>query len=83
MIRRSIIRNRIKCVHCNDIIESFYTHDFKFCKCGKVAVDGGHEYLKRSFTTSPNDFIDMSETVARDVEVARCKEDTDGTEDQC
>ena len=32
---------------CNDIIESTSTHDFKFCKCGAVAVDGGHDYLRR------------------------------------
>ena len=22
-------------------------HDFKFCKCGAVAVDEGHDYLRR------------------------------------
>ena len=22
-------------------------HDFKFCKCSAVAVDGGHDYLRR------------------------------------
>ena len=42
-----IITNKIKCNKCGDIIESFSVHDFKFCKCGAVAVDGGHDYLKR------------------------------------
>ena len=28
-------------------IESKTIHDFKFCKCGSVAVDGGHDYLRR------------------------------------
>lgn len=42
-----IFVNKIRCIKCNDIIESFSTHDFKFCKCGTVAVDGGHEYLRR------------------------------------
>lgn len=43
-----IVMNKIKCNKCGDIIESKTVHDFKFCSCGAVAVDGGHEYLKRS-----------------------------------
>ena len=39
--------NRIKCKLCSDIITSEYTHDFKWCKCGACAVDGGKSYLKR------------------------------------
>ena len=45
-----IISNKIKCKFCGDIIESKNRHDFKFCSCGKCAVDGGHDYLKRSFS---------------------------------
>lgn len=44
-----IIRNRIKCKNCGDIIESLDTHDFKWCSCGSCAVDGGKEYLRRVF----------------------------------
>mgnify|MGYP003296152767 CR=1 FL=1 len=39
--------NKIKCKNCEDIIESTYRHDFKFCKCGAVAVDCGRDYLRR------------------------------------
>ena len=39
--------NKIKCKKCGDIIESTSVHDFKWCSCGTVAVDGGHEYLRR------------------------------------
>lgn len=42
-----IIVNKIKCQKCGEIIESKSVHDFKFCQCGAVAVDGGHEYLRR------------------------------------
>ena len=56
-----IKRNRIKCNHCGDIIESEYVHDFKSCRCGQVSVDGGCRYLKRSFTDSPDDYTEMSE----------------------
>lgn len=61
MNEKKLIRNAIKCNHCGDIIESTYTHDFKFCKCGTVAVDGGLSYTRRVFTNSPNDFTDLSE----------------------
>lgn len=42
-----IIRNMIRCKKCGDIIESESIHDFKFCKCGAVAVDDGKDYLRR------------------------------------
>jgi len=59
MENKKIIANIIKCNHCGDIIESENTHDFKWCKCGKVAVDGGKEYLKRSFQET-DDFLELS-----------------------
>ena len=39
--------NKIKCKKCGDIIESKTRHDFKRCTCKSVAVDGGHDYLRR------------------------------------
>ena len=44
---KKIVRNRIKCKKCGEIIEGTSRHDFKFCKCGAVAVDGGKDYLRR------------------------------------
>ena len=32
---------------CKDIIESKHVHDFKWCSCKSIAVDGGLEYLRR------------------------------------
>jgi hypothetical protein len=43
----SIIRNKAQCKKCLDIIESRHTHDFVWCKCGSIAVDGGKDYLRR------------------------------------
>ena len=37
---RKIVKNKIRCKKCGDIIESVSVNDFKFCKCGAVAVDG-------------------------------------------
>lgn len=48
MTKTKIIRNSVKCLLCFDEIESVYRHDFKCCKCGNIAVDGGRDYLKRS-----------------------------------
>ena len=42
-----IVTNKIRCKKCGDVIESTSVHDFKYCKCGSVAVDGGHAYLRR------------------------------------
>jgi len=38
--------NKIKCLKCNDIIQSYYTHDFKKCSCGNIFIDGGNDYLR-------------------------------------
>ena len=54
-----IIKNAIKCRKCGDVIESTSTHDFKICSCGACAVDGGHEYLRRS-APARDDFRDLS-----------------------
>ncbi len=44
-----IIRNSAKCLDCNEEIESRHRHDFVRCSCGTIAVDGGKDYLKRSY----------------------------------
>lgn len=38
-------RNRIRCKRCGDIVESIYRHDYRKCKCGASAVDGGQELI--------------------------------------
>lgn len=58
-----ITRNAVRCTRCGDVIESVHRHDFKWCSCGTVAVDGGHDYLRRCFKDSPADFEDLSEYV--------------------
>lgn len=54
-----ILQNAVQCKYCHDIIVSQTIHDFRCCSCGKVAVDGGHAYLKRTAATS-NDYIECS-----------------------
>lgn len=39
----------VECATCNKCGETVYsraTHDMRWCKCGKTAIDGGREYVK-------------------------------------
>lgn len=51
--------NKIRCRKCGDIIESKSVRDFRSCKCRSVAVDGGHNYLRR--VGNLEDWEDLSE----------------------
>ncbi|MBQ2326509.1 MAG: hypothetical protein II376_03045 [Clostridia bacterium] len=46
-----IIKNAIRCNLCGDEIESTSRHEYVMCSCGACAVDGGFDYLRRSFKT--------------------------------
>lgn len=63
---KRIIRNAIRCNHCGDVIESVHRHDYVQCSCGKVAVDGGREYLRRSYSGTLDDFTELSEYAEAD-----------------
>lgn len=54
-----IIRNAIQCKLCGDIIESTYRNQYVSCKCGACAVDGGYDYLRRSYKEE-GCFIELS-----------------------
>jgi ribosomal protein L37AE/L43A len=41
----------IVCEKCGDTIYSRDRHDFHYCSCGDVAIDGGFDYMKVSFKT--------------------------------
>ncbi|WP_446685719.1 DUF7695 domain-containing protein [Paenibacillus alginolyticus] len=45
--KKQIIRNKIHCKRCLDIVESMLVYECKFCNCGAVGADGGSEYLRR------------------------------------
>jgi len=57
---QKIVVNKAQCNMCKDIIESTHTHDFKWCSCGSIAVDGGNDYLRRTWTRV-DDIIELSE----------------------
>jgi len=65
-----IVSNSLTCGYCDDSIYSAHVHDFVTCKCGKTAVDGGQEYIRRvGDGTWTNTSIVMEEDI-----VMACKE---------
>lgn len=44
-----IFLNQAKCLKCSDVITSSHRHDFVWCSCKSLAVDGGSAYSKRLF----------------------------------
>ena len=70
---KKIIKNKIKCKKCGDVIESIHHHDFKFCKCCVVAVDGGHDYLRRCGNIDGYEELSVTEDVEIDFDLARSK----------
>ena len=61
---KKIIKNAVQCNRCGEIIESTHRHDFKWCGCGNVAVDGGLSYLRRAFKEF--DYTELSEYEGED-----------------
>lgn len=42
-----ILQNKARCRKCQMVIESKFRHDFVWCKCKAIFVDGGTAYLRR------------------------------------
>lgn len=42
-----ILRNQGICPDCGDFVASISRHDYRSCKCGQMAIDGGPAYLRR------------------------------------
>ena len=40
------MKKGIKCKECGDELFSYHRHDFKWCSCKSVAIDGGDDYMK-------------------------------------
>ena len=44
-----LVRNAVKCLSCNTVLESKYRHDFQCCSCDNcTSVDGGYDYSRIS-----------------------------------
>ena len=62
-----ILVNKIQCKKCKDIIESKHVHDFKWCSCKSIAVDGDLEYLR--IIGNFEDIIELSESEMKHEEI--------------
>jgi hypothetical protein len=59
MTNEIILKNQIQCLKCLDVVESLHTHDFRWCSCKAVAVDGGRDYLRR--VGEPENYKELSQ----------------------
>lgn len=57
---KKLKRNAVKCLRCDTVIESKHGHDFKWCKCASVFVDGGLNYIRRGWSEGAQ-FEDLTE----------------------
>ena len=67
---------KVVCFKCLDVIQSMFRHDFKWCSCKSIAVDGGGDYLKMSYKTGAQYEV-LQEEVDNE-EVIRTSEVIDG-----
>lgn len=57
-----IKKNAVRCNFCKTEVESLNRHDFVYCSCGKIAVDGGSWYCKRIYHKDPEkDYKELTE----------------------
>ena len=80
MVRKAI-SNEAECRLCGDQIFSGHRHDYKECKCGAIAIDGGLDYIRwvgnieniidRSMSMSEEAINDMKQAVAWGKETGR------------
>lgn len=68
-----IISNQVRCNLCGDTPYSSNRHDFRYCKCGHIAVDGGSAYLRRvgSLTGYTEMSIELPSELVNDM-IAAC-----------
>ncbi|MFA5376185.1 MAG: hypothetical protein WC455_10620 [Dehalococcoidia bacterium] len=52
--------NRAKCLECGETVTSASLHDFRKCRCGNLAVDGGSWYLRRMSRAGNGSYEEMS-----------------------
>lgn len=51
----------IRCRHCGDEIQSMSRHDYRSCKCGKIAIDGGTDYTQINGNFDDWELLNMAE----------------------
>jgi hypothetical protein len=55
----------LRCKKCKTLIQSHYRHDFVFCKCGSIFVDGGSDYVRYGGKEEDIEFINSKEDLSK------------------
>lgn len=58
--------NAIACNNCGEIIYSKHRHDFRWCGCNSVAIDGGFDYTRINVTGDSDGYVWMSFGVSKE-----------------
>lgn len=61
-----IVSNQARCKKCGDTPFSMSRHHYQPCKCGSIAVDGGMDYIRRTYTDI-NDIEELSIIMPKEV----------------
>jgi hypothetical protein len=56
---RKVTVTAAECPSCKALIYSRDRHDFHWCPCGDTAIDGGFDYAKMSYKSSPPKLIKL------------------------
>ncbi len=59
-LTKNLFVNKARCTICGDIVESKSVHHLARCKCGRIFVDGGHDY-QRTGVEKPTDIETWNE----------------------
>jgi len=59
-----LVQNEAECKKCGDRVFSASRHNYRSCKCGAIAVDGGLDYCRR--VGNLEDMIDRSICIEED-----------------
>ena len=67
----ALVVNRAQCLNCGDVLISKHRHDYVSCCCGSLSLDGGLDYLKRSYINA-GDVLELSLYTDSPWEEIRC-----------
>lgn len=57
---KNLFYNSVHCNLCEDNIQSYYGHDYKYCSCGNAMVDGGLNYARYGWRDDADSIINFS-----------------------
>lgn len=59
-----VVLNMAQCKKCGVVVVSTHRHDYRTCKCGAIAVDGGRDYVR--LAGNPDDIYVLTVTKGED-----------------